>query len=74
MIAVAYLALGALAAALLTLLSSARDTTDLRSHFCSVADAVAFAEAQDAAGFDCFMSQQQDGWEVRCYRRKEGES
>ncbi|MBO9858318.1 hypothetical protein [Xanthomonas sp. A1809] len=64
-------AVGAVAVAILWLVARSKDMTDSRQTFSSVDDAAAFADSQDAAGFDCFMSRRGNNWEVRCYRRQE---
>uniref|UniRef100_UPI003F7D517D hypothetical protein n=1 Tax=Xanthomonas sp. 0924 TaxID=2835534 RepID=UPI003F7D517D len=71
MIAAAYLAIGILAAALLSLVTTSKDTTDSRKTLSAQVESIAFEEAQDAAAFDCFISRMQSEWEMRWYRVQE---
>lgn len=67
MAAIAYVALGVLAAILLAVLSRA----DASARFSSLSNAHRYALQQDAAGYRCVVSPRSDGtWEVHCYRRR----
>ncbi|MCW0413510.1 hypothetical protein NG831_06375 [Xanthomonas sacchari] len=71
-----YWLLGAVIVLLLCMAFRRKEVADHFAEFENAVSAQRYVKFQDERGFDCFMSYNPNSstpWQVRCYRRKEGQ-